>query len=134
MMTRSWLAGARSWVCDGPTTGRPVTLATLARIRATLRTALNGAIRAGILADNPAYRAELPPTRRPGAVVWTSARLEEWRRTGIRPSVAVWTPAQTAQFLNSIDRHRLHAAYHLIALRGLRRGEAAGRLMPPTAG
>ena len=26
----------------------------------------------------------------------------------------------------SIQRHRLYAAYHLIALRGLRRGEAAG--------
>jgi len=44
-----------------------------------------------------------------------------------RPAVAVWTAAQTAQFLHAIAGHRLHAAYHLIALRGLRRGEAAGR-------
>src|ERR1022692_2627547 len=35
-------------------------------------------------------------------------------------------PAQTAAFLNSIRGHRLYAAYHLIALRGLRRGEACG--------
>jgi integrase len=35
-------------------------------------------------------------------------------------------PAQTAWFLNSIQGDRLYAAYHLIALRGLRRGEAAG--------
>ena len=34
--------------------------------------------------------------------------------------------AQTAQFLQAIAGHRLYAAYHLIALRGLRRGEAAG--------
>lgn len=47
-------------------------------------------------------------------------------RTGIRPPVAVWTPAQTAAFLNGIRGHRLYAAYHLIALRGLRRGEACG--------
>jgi len=40
--------------------------------------------------------------------------------------VAVWTATQTAQFLASIEEHRLYAAYHLIALRGLRRGEAAG--------
>jgi integrase len=40
--------------------------------------------------------------------------------------VAVWTAAQTAEFLQSIEDHRLYAAYHLIALRGLRRGEAAG--------
>ncbi len=36
------------------------------------------------------------------------------------------TPAQTARFLNAIRGHRLYAACHLIALRGLRRGEAAG--------
>ncbi|XVQ11522.1 site-specific integrase [Spirillospora sp. CA-255316] len=40
--------------------------------------------------------------------------------------MAVWTTAQTAQFLDAIASHRLYAAYHLIALRGLRRGEAAG--------
>jgi integrase len=44
----------------------------------------------------------------------------------VRPAVAVWTPAQTAAFLNSIRGHRLYAGYHLIALRGLRRGEACG--------
>ena len=38
----------------------------------------------------------------------------------------MWTPAQTARFLNAIRGPRLYAAYHLIALRGLRRGEAAG--------
>jgi integrase len=59
-------------------------------------------------------------------VVWAAERISEWQRTGIRPSVAVWTPAQTAAFLNAIQGHRLYAAYHLIALRGLRRGEAAG--------
>jgi integrase len=58
--------------------------------------------------------------------VWTSERVTEWQRTGIRPPVAVWTPAQTATFLNAIRGHRLYAAYHLIALRGLRRGEACG--------
>jgi integrase len=59
-------------------------------------------------------------------VVWTAARVAEWERTRIRPPVAVWTAAQTAGFLNAIRGHRLYAAYHLIALRGLRRGEAAG--------
>lgn len=59
-------------------------------------------------------------------MVWTPYRIEQWRRTGERPAVAVWTAQQTAQFLVSIEEHRLYAAYHLIALRGLRRGEAAG--------
>jgi integrase len=42
------------------------------------------------------------------------------------PAVPVWTAAQTGQFLHAIGHHRLYAVYHLIALRGLRRGGAAG--------
>ncbi|MGI5204724.1 tyrosine-type recombinase/integrase [Spirillospora sp. CA-108201] len=106
--------------------GTPLTAATLNRIRATMRTALNAAIRRGLISDNPAARVELPPARRPRAVVWTAARVEHWLRTGERPPVAVWTAVQTAEFLDAIGDHRLYAAYHLIALRGLRRGEAAG--------
>jgi integrase len=106
--------------------GTPISAATLTRVRATLRAALNAAIGCGLLADNPACRAELPRVRRPRAVVWSEHRVEQWRRTGERPAVAVWTAAQTAQFLTSAEGHRLYAAFHLIALRGLRRGEAAG--------
>jgi integrase len=106
--------------------GSPVTAATLHRIRATLRAALNAAIRRGLITDNPASQAELPRARRPRAVVWTPNRVEHWQRSGERPAVAVWTAAQTAQFLHAITDHRLYAAYYLIALRGLRRGEAAG--------
>lgn len=58
----------------------------------------------------------MPPARRPKAVVWTGERISEGQSTGIRPPVAVWTPAQTATFLNCIRHHRLYAAYHLIAL------------------
>ncbi|MFC5168982.1 site-specific integrase, partial [Nonomuraea angiospora] len=35
-------------------------------------------------------------------------------------------PAQTRLFLEEAQRHRLFALYRLIALRGLRRGEACG--------
>lgn len=87
---------------DGPNTA-----ASLARIRATLRTALNAAVRQGLVAVNPACRVELPPVRRPRAVVWTQARVEEWQRTGVRPAVAVWTAGQTGQFLQAIRGHRL---------------------------
>jgi integrase len=38
----------------------------------------------------------------------------------------VWTASQTAQFLRHVRGHRLYALFHLVALRGLRRGEAAG--------
>ena len=103
-----------------------MTAATLHRVRATLRAALNAAIRAGLIAGNPASRAELPRTRRPRAMIWTPERVEHWRRTGEHPQVAVWTAEQTAQFLHSIKDDRLYAAYHLIALRGLARGERPG--------
>ena len=88
--------------------GSPVSAATLSRIRATLRAALNTAIRAGLICDNPASQAELPPARRQRAVVWTPARIERWQCTGERPALAVWTAAQTAHFLRSIKGHRLY--------------------------
>jgi integrase len=49
-----------------------------------------------------------------------------WRRTGQRHSVAVWTTRQLATFLDHVAEDRLFAMWWLIALRGLRRGEAAG--------
>jgi len=100
--------------------------ATARRVHSTLRSALNAAVRERLLADNPARYLRLPRGRRPHAVVWTRRRVKQWQRSGTRPVVAVWTPAQTAEFLTAIAGHRLHAAFHLIALRGLRRGEAAG--------
>jgi integrase len=69
---------------------------------------------------------KLPKGRRPFAVVWTKRRVQEWRRTGERPVIAVWTPAELAEFLSAIAGHPMFAAYHLIAMRGLRRGEACG--------
>lgn len=62
--------------------GRPVTTATLVRVKATLRAALNAAIRAGHITTNAAARTELPAARRPRAVVWTADRIREWQRTG----------------------------------------------------
>jgi Phage integrase, N-terminal SAM-like domain len=87
-----------------------VTVATAHRVLATLRSALNTAVREKLIADSPARYLQLPPARRPHAVVWTPRRIKEWKRTGVRPAVAVWTPAQTAQFLDYISGHWLYAA------------------------
>jgi integrase len=104
----------------------PSTTASLARIRATLRAALNAALRHGLIAVNPACRVELPPATRPRAVVWTANRIE----SGDLPACGRWWRSgprvRPAKFLNAIRGHRLYAAYQLIALRGPRRGEAAG--------
>jgi integrase len=106
--------------------GRPVSAATLRRIHATLRAALNGAVRAGLIAANPGRWPELPAVARPRPQVWTPALTERWEREGWRPVVGVWTAGQTAAFLAGVRGHRLYALFHLVALRGLRRGEAAG--------
>ena len=132
---------------------RPVNPPTLRNIRATLRHALNIAIKHERLIDfNPAAIVELPPATRPKALVWTDERVAAWKtahtahlaavrgraggkRVNVieayigapRPSpVMVWTPEQTRRFLDQARKHRLFALYRLIAVRGLRRGEACG--------
>jgi integrase len=106
--------------------GRTPTPSTLHRIRATLRSALNAAIREFLLRDNPARYVEVPSPRRPHARVWTAPAGQGLEQTGERPSVAVWTTEQTATFLTFVAQDRLAVMWCLIALRGLRRGEAAG--------
>lgn len=106
---------------------RPVSAATMRKIFGTLRSALNTAVKQRRLSVNPCSYVELPSADRPKALVWTDERTAEWRRTGRRPSpVMVWTPTQTGAFLDSIEDDRLAPLYHLMAFRGLRRGEACG--------
>jgi hypothetical protein len=59
--------------------GRTPSPSTLHRIRATLRSALNAAIREGLLRDNPARHVEVPSPRRPHALVWTPQRVQAWQ-------------------------------------------------------
>ncbi|MFF5045722.1 site-specific integrase [[Kitasatospora] papulosa] len=102
--------------------------ATKQRIRATLRTALNAAIRRQYITFNPAQWVELASGKRPKAVLWTDRHVEHWRQTGERPSaVMVWTPPQIGEFLDAAEDSRLYAFFHLIAFRGLRRGEGVGQ-------
>jgi integrase len=105
--------------------GRPLRAGTLQRIHATLRAALNAAVRRGLLDRKPARYVELPLGRRPHAVVWTPPRIGQWRATGEHPRVAVWMAQRTATFLRGIREHRLYPLFHLVALLGLRR-EVAG--------
>ena len=104
-----------------PAAGGPLSPATLARIRATLRAALNAAIREGLISVNPARLVELPAPARPHPVVWTAPREAAWREAGERPAVAVWTAEQTARFLAAIRGEPLYPCYQLMAVSGLRR-------------
>jgi integrase len=105
--------------------GTPVAASTVDRVRATLRSALNAAVREGLIASNPLAQVRVARPVRPHPVIWTDERVAAWRRDGIRPPVAVWTLRQLITFLAGVEHDRLAALWWLIALRGLRRGEAA---------
>ncbi len=109
---------------------RPMGPASMQRLRATLRKALNDAIRKDRLIDfNHAALVELETGTRPKARVWTDKAVQRWQETGLRPSpVMVWTPARAGAFLDHAEAHdtALYAMFTLILHRGLRRGEACG--------
>ncbi|CAO5240347.1 site-specific integrase [Frankia sp. AgKG'84/4] len=106
------------------------------RIRATLRAALNAAIRRGTITMNPAAFVELASGKRPKAVLWTSERVVGWLEGDLVPSaVMVWTPDLAGRFLDHADTVEATGdyegltptlLYRLIAQRGPRRGEACG--------
>ncbi|GHC37860.1 site-specific integrase [Streptomyces cinnamoneus] len=102
--------------------------ATRQRIRSTLRAALNAAIAQQLITFNPAEHVELESGKRPKALLWTEERVQRWLETGEKPSpVMVWTPAQVGAFLDEAEKDRLYAFFHLVAHRGLRRGEGVGQ-------
>jgi integrase len=109
---------------QAPDRDRPLSASRIRRVHATLHSALNSAVRRRRLQHNPAEHVELASGKAPKAVVWTEARVELWRRTGKRYPVAVWTPEQAGAFLDAVVDDRLYALWHLVAFRGLRRGEA----------
>jgi integrase len=102
--------------------------ATKQRIRATLRAALNAAIRRQLISFNAAQWVELEPGKRPKGLLWTVERVARWRETGEKPGpVMVWTPDQLGAFLDAAESDRLYAIFHLITHHGLRRGEGVGQ-------
>ncbi|GAA2017863.1 hypothetical protein GCM10009799_52180 [Nocardiopsis rhodophaea] len=108
---------------------RIVSLTTKHHIRATLRSALTAAIARPDLPVqvNAASHLHLPSAPRAKPAVWTPDRVAHYKATGQVPSsVMVWTPEQTAHFLDRAGWDRLYALFHLIAMKGLRRGEAVG--------
>lgn len=127
---------------------RPVGPTSVQRIRATLRGALNDAMRQGLISTNPAALVKLKATKRPKGIVWTPDRVDRWERavaeltakgktlrrarlaTPTPSRVMVWRPDQLGQFLDHAHDDRLYALWHLYAHRGLRRGEACGLEWP----
>ena len=95
----------RTLLVSGGTGGRPLSEATVWKVHAVLRKALNDAVLyEQILPSNPADRAKRP-------------------RRDLRAVLDVWTPGQLRVFLMAASSHRLYAFYRLAAYTGARRGE-----------
>lgn len=78
----------------------------MARVFATLRSALNQAVKRGELAHNPCAHVELQPVK--------------------GPEVHPWTPDEATQFLGAVEDHRLYPLFALAIVSGVRRGELCG--------
>jgi len=89
-----------------PKTGRPLSPATRHSLLGVLQHALDDAKDAGLLRSNPAADVKKPKVRRPEMHTWSSAEL--------------------ATFLRATRCDRLGPLWHLLALTGVRRGEALG--------
>ncbi|ADH68858.1 integrase family protein [Nocardiopsis dassonvillei subsp. dassonvillei DSM 43111] len=109
--------------CRTTPVGDRLSPATVRRIRATLRAALNTAVRERLLPSNPARGLRLESGVGTRPVVWTDQAVAEWTHSRMRPAVAVWTVEQTRAFLDFVSDHRLYALFHLLVMTGLRRGE-----------
>jgi integrase len=85
---------------------KPVTAGTIRNIRACLRTALNEAIRRGLVSRNVANMVEMPTVKRPKPVAVDAERL--------------------SRFLAHVEGDWLYALWLLDAIYGARRGELVG--------
>jgi integrase len=89
-----------------PKTGRPLSAATRRGLLGVLQHALDDAVKAGLLNGNVATSVKKPRVR--------------------RPEMHTWSAAELAAFLHATREDRMAPLWHLLALTGLRRGEALG--------
>jgi len=88
------------------TRARKIGPTTIRRVHATLRSALTDAVRHELVRRNAAKDARVPKA--------------------VRPKVHPWEPVELGAFLDHAAAHRLGSFFELVALAGLRRGEALG--------
>jgi len=86
--------------------GRPLGGRSVQIVHAFVHRCLGDAVRRGMLEKNPASLADRPSAR--------------------RPEIRAWSPEQIGRFLEFTNTHRLAPLWRLVAMTGLRRGEALG--------
>ncbi len=67
---------------DNTRRARKVGPASQQRIYATLRSALNAAVKRRRIPNNPCAHVDLDTAPRPKALVWTDRRVQQWQETG----------------------------------------------------
>ena len=110
-LSRERILAHYAWLASqgrGGTQGRPLSNNTLRHIHATLHCLLRDAVRANLLARNPASDIALPRV----GIEARDARLNAWNAT------------ELAAFLAATKDDRLNALWHTLAMTGMRRGEA----------
>ena len=100
------ISAYRALLTGGGRQGRPLSATTVRTVHRILSKALGDAVRDGLLPRNPAANVPLPKR--------------------VTPELQVWDRAQVMTFLPYAAQDRLHAAWLLALLCGLRRGELAG--------
>lgn len=89
---------------------RPLSPASRRAVLIVLHRALGDAVEAGLLEANPAAGVKRPKVR--------------------RPEMHTWTGAELSTFLRATRADRLGSLWHVLAMTGLRRGEALGLQWP----
>lgn len=140
LMRRLLAARAGATWREGLHNERPLSPARIRRVHATLSSALTTAMRQRLISHDPSKNVELEAARKRRPLVWTGERVAAWERAGgwgnpaegVRPAarpgpVMVWTPTQAGRMLDWLEERGdpLYALWHLVATRGLRRGEVA---------
>ncbi|WP_219466929.1 tyrosine-type recombinase/integrase [Nonomuraea rhizosphaerae] len=108
---------------------KPLSPARIQRVHRVLSSALGTAFKRKRILHDPSKHVELPAVKKVRPLLWTAERVARWEATGKVPGkVMVWPPAIAGAFLDACERRqeRLYPLFHLVATRGLRRGEVCG--------
>lgn len=104
--------------------------ASMQRLRATLRKALNDAMKDPSLSfhgPNPASLVELESGESPRPQLWTAETEKRWRESGAVPvPTMVWRPEQCGAFLDHAEGEKLYPLFEMASRTGMRRGELCG--------